>query len=220
MKLLAEIRSYPALVINLDRRPDRWEQIQAELARVQWSGPIHRISAVDGCSISDFEFEDYKERYMGRKAAFFMQRYKKARQWWAGMFGCALSHLNALRYALLCDYMPFAVFEDDAKFSDKFLSAEYPEGDPGLIIPGHNGQTITGGRTNAYKGWFQIQGGIWGTHCYVVTREEVRRDLLDVWSPMDINVDEGWWDMFEDAGTVTHFPPLVVPSGSTSDINV
>ena len=97
------------ICINLDRRPRRWQQMQAEFARHGIDG-VQRFSAVDGTAIS------------------------LPLHWThtAGAFGCLLSHLRAVEEARARDLESMLIFEDDTifdpEFTDKFAAyiAEVP----------------------------------------------------------------------------------------------
>lgn len=97
------------VVINLDRRPDRWERLQRHLSEVGW--PFRwpeRVRAVDG-------------------------RLVKPPQWWgagAGAWGCHQSHVRVLEQAMMDGVRALLVLEDDLclrsdfrVFVDRFLNA-------------------------------------------------------------------------------------------------
>jgi len=88
-----------AYYINLDRRPDRKEQVEAEITRMGFT-PV-RITAIDG---QLWDGVGYKARGNARE------------HYWRGMAGCYFSHLKALRFAIAEDAFPCLICEDDTIF--------------------------------------------------------------------------------------------------------
>lgn len=82
--------------INLDRRKDRWEQVQQQFKSVNLEA--ERIPAVDGGTL-DGDYLPFKNQ--NEKA-------------------CLLSHINVVKDAQLKGYNKIAIFEDDVVFSKKF----------------------------------------------------------------------------------------------------
>lgn len=111
------------VVINLDRRPDRWERIQRHLADIGWPFRYpERVSAVDG-------------------------RLDKRPGWWragAPAWGCYRSHLGAVEKALDDDVKSLLVLEDDVLMGLDFRKkvAEFlrhvPEDWHGLYLGGQH----------------------------------------------------------------------------------
>lgn len=108
VKKITPIRELQIACVNLDRRPDRWEQFKKTTLHL--STPIARFSAVDGYKLDVpmhpqlyhlFDTNDYNYR--------------------SGIVGCALSHMS-----LWIDYLYnptskkyLMVMEDDLYFNDK-----------------------------------------------------------------------------------------------------
>lgn len=88
--------------INLDRRPDRWQRMQAEFAR-HGIEDVRRVSAVDGSTI------------------------QLPANWnhTAGAYGCLQSHIAVVQEARRLDHKSVLIFEDDAVF-DPELEAKFP----------------------------------------------------------------------------------------------
>jgi hypothetical protein len=97
-----------AYYINLDRRPDRKEQVEIELRRVGLE-PI-RIAAMDG---QQWNGEGWKKQGRAREA------------YWRGSAGCYFSHIRALEEAIIEDQFPCLIVEDDVEFRGE-LPHEYP----------------------------------------------------------------------------------------------
>jgi hypothetical protein len=106
-----------AYVINLDRRPDRWEQISAHLTELGIS--FERISAVDG---KTWDGKGWKKQGRTRE------------DYWRGAAGCYFSHLRALETAIERDTFPSVILEDDAMLDC------VPEPQPGMTYLGWFGE--------------------------------------------------------------------------------
>ncbi|MEZ6099617.1 MAG: glycosyltransferase family 25 protein [Pirellulaceae bacterium] len=86
--------------INLDRRPDRWEEFQREWARVEGCfGELERVRAVDGEKVPPPEW------YRGNR----------------GAWGCLQSHVRILEDALQDGRQSVLILEDDAVFIAGFV---------------------------------------------------------------------------------------------------
>jgi len=85
-------------VINLDRRPDRWQRFLDELP-IDWPfGPPFRFTAVDG--IQEQPVTGWNENL--------------------GAWGCYRSHLEVLKHAIDHRFHRILIFEDDAVFCAGF----------------------------------------------------------------------------------------------------
>ena len=110
VKKITPIRELQIACVNLDRRPDRWEQFKKTTLNL--STPISRFSAIDGYKLDVplhpqlyhlFDTNDYNYR--------------------SGIVGCALSHMS-----LWIDYLYsptskkyLMVMEDDLYFNEKYV---------------------------------------------------------------------------------------------------
>ena len=83
--------------INLDRRPERWERMQARFAEVSL-GPMERFSALDGRKLQ--LPADWPES--------------------AGAYGCLQSHLAVMREARAQKRESVLIMEDDVLFAEEF----------------------------------------------------------------------------------------------------
>lgn len=81
--------------VNLDRRPERWEQCVKEFAK--WNLDVERVSAVDGATIEPFP-------------------YKVKR----GSIGNCLSKIKVLNLAKERGYKNVLILEDDVEFQEDF----------------------------------------------------------------------------------------------------
>ncbi|WEN43765.1 hypothetical protein CKCBHOJB_03395 [Thauera sp. GDN1] len=95
------------LVINLDKRSDRWQSFITNAAdRLAPLIPI-RLSAVKGVSLEGFGHKPY---FHGRKRD----------RTWAGRAGCALSHRAAIETAARSGWKRVLILEDDIQFEHDF----------------------------------------------------------------------------------------------------
>lgn len=83
--------------INLQRRPERWERMQARFAQVGM-GPVERFSAVDGSNVHVPATWPYS----------------------GGAYGCLLSHLAVVRQARAQKRERILIIEDDVLFAEGF----------------------------------------------------------------------------------------------------
>ena len=95
------------LVVNLNRSPERWKAIKAQLDLLQI--PVERLEAVDGKLLSEEEVEKLTSSVhfsMGRK----LER---------GEIGCFLSHRKCWKRLLESEEKYALVMEDDLILSDR-----------------------------------------------------------------------------------------------------
>lgn len=84
-------------VINLDRRPDRWEKCQEELKK--HNIVAERFSAIDGETLNK---EHFKPNCILSK----------------GEIGCCMSHAAVIKLAQSYNYSKILILEDDVTFSE------------------------------------------------------------------------------------------------------
>lgn len=87
------------ICINLDRRPDRWQRMQAEFAR-HGIDDVRRFPAVDGTTVV------------------LPAHWRHT----AGAYGCLLSHVNVIEAARALNAESVLIFEDDTIFDPEFTS--------------------------------------------------------------------------------------------------
>jgi GR25 family glycosyltransferase involved in LPS biosynthesis len=85
--------------VNLDRRPDRWERMQAEFARHGIDG-VRRFSAVDGNNVALPPHWSHS----------------------AGAYGCLRSHVAVIEAARAHNAESVLIFEDDTVFDPEFTT--------------------------------------------------------------------------------------------------
>lgn len=166
------------IVLNLDRRPDRWAAFQDAWRDVLPWDRVVRLSASDGQKLPG-----YSERpwFRGRKRD----------QTWAGRAGCTLSHARALREARRLGWARVLIMEDDAipagapaALSKTLSTAQASTVGDMLYLGGREpigvGETVDG---------LMAIHGVHDTHAYVVNGP--LRDWLIAHLPDETNV-WGW----------------------------
>jgi GR25 family glycosyltransferase involved in LPS biosynthesis len=95
------------LVINLDHRIERWEQLRAECEGLIPREKLHRVSAVLGSTIPGFGKPPW---FQGGSRA----------NTWGARGGCVLAHRRALETARQAGWERILILEDDATFDRDF----------------------------------------------------------------------------------------------------
>jgi glycosyl transferase family 25 len=88
------------LVVNLDSRPDRWQDLLARSAGVIPADKLHRLPATLGAALPGFGVPPWF-------------RNRKRDRTWAGRAGCALSHRAAIAHAREQGWRAVLILEDD-----------------------------------------------------------------------------------------------------------
>lgn len=145
------------IVINLDRRPDRWTKFrQIWRDRLPWDRVV-RLSASDGAQLAGYGAMPW---FRGRRRD----------RTWAGRGGCALSHARALRQAKARGWDRTLILEDDAvpttAATEATMAAVLARQDWDLLYLGcHEPQ---GPFVAQDEGVMRIHGAL-DAHAYVVT---------------------------------------------------
>lgn len=201
------------LVVNLDRRPERWVEFQQTWADILPWDRVERLSASDGVLLAGYGQAPW---FHGRKRD----------RTWAGRGGCTLSHARAMRLARERGWDRVLVLEDDAVPTpaiDRLGSILSASDAPMLYLGCHDPRGPFRDLGEGIKG---VQGAL-ETHAYVVSAP-VRDWLIDhmpdeatvwPWTARERAVDR-WYR--REVGR--HFtigmanPPLVVQREGVSDI--
>lgn len=88
------------LVVNLDSRPDRWQDVQTVTAAIIPTTKLHRLPATLGTALPGFGVPPW---FRGRKRD----------KTWAGRAGCTLSHRAAIAHAKQQGWRTVLILEDD-----------------------------------------------------------------------------------------------------------
>jgi GR25 family glycosyltransferase involved in LPS biosynthesis len=212
------------LVINLDHRIERWEQLRVDSKDLIPPDKLHRVSAVLGSTIPGFGEPPW---FRGGKRA----------KTWAGRGGCVLAHRRALEMANRSGWERILILEDDAVFDEDFTDHLKPL--EVALFESHPGWDI------CYLGFTEPQGPyetlvrlsetrqlarIYGckcTHAYIVNAP-LRDWLLDqlpdestIWSWLAVNraIDRWYLSMLGRRFQVLAVSPSIIrQSDDFSDI--
>jgi len=116
--------------INLDRRPDRWEESQKEFEKLNIV--VERISALDG-------------RFIKPPPGF---------KYPPGAFALLLTHIEIIKDAIKNNYKNFLLFEDDVAFIDNFYEKFNAKID---FLPDDWDMFYLGGNHILHCGWGNFQ---------------------------------------------------------------
>jgi len=214
------------LVINLDRRTDRWADMQAHLQPLVPAEKIHRLSAVLGIDIP------------GYGSSRWFRRTPRAGTW-AGRAGCTLSHRNAFRLALSKGWKRILILEDDARLSPELNGAvgamlasrlTLKTGRPGVCYLGYTTPRPPSRQLQSLDGThalYELRGAS-TTHAYIVDWL-LYQPLLDLlpatdetvwnWVAHHTAIDRWYSRVLARLATVTAVSPqLAVQAPSHSDI--
>ena len=194
----APIRLTHSHVINLARRPDRWQRLGHHLhEELGWTLPIHRRDAVDTSSWhpngGHDATDDIRDYVAPGQVDFIARDYRTEHAHLSrGAVGCALSHLELWKRLAVSpheDHM--LVFEDDAlwarphKMSAEDVSASInamrPDWD--IVLLGAWPKEIL-----EDHGWWLRLGFFHTTHAYVIHRSALPK-LLETFLPMREQLD-------------------------------
>ena len=215
-----------ALVINLDHRTDRWDQVRAHLQDVVPPDKLHRVSAVAGKQIAGYLTSHWFRR-------------TRRPETWAGRAGCSVSHRNAMRLALERGWNWVLMIEDDAQFvrsldtddGRKLAAFLQSRGEQfGVVYLGFDSPKSPIRRLQSLgtdTSLYQI-GGCSTTHAYLVNARLMQRLLLefpqsedDIWDWTATNVVIDRWyslNLHRWTGVAAVSPQFAIQEPSVSDI--
>jgi len=174
--------------INLDRRPDRDENIKKEIAKLNFDGPVERIPAVDGRELDIPNLSEKLITLEGKKDAM----NKNGGLYYVmtpGAIGCALSHHNLATKIIeeMSDDQYVLILEDDVVLENNFMEQinkymqEMPKFDI-LLIGYHMKQNKLVGNT-----FYDKPLKSWGTFGFI-TNKKGSKELLQLF-PIKHQVD-------------------------------
>ena len=174
--------------INLDRRPDRNENIKNEINKINFNGPVERIPAVNGIELDIHNLSDELIKPEGKKDAMD----KNGGLYYImtpGAIGCALSHYNVATKIIeeMSDTDYVLILEDDVILEDDFMNKlnkymqEMPPFDI-LLIGYHMKQNKIVGDS-----FYDKPDKSWGTFGFV-TNKKGSHELLNLF-PIKYQVD-------------------------------
>jgi len=203
-------------VVNLNRRPDRWEMIQEQLKRHLRLIPFSRFEAVDG-----------KNVVQSRKlqCLFAPNDYRMRR----GIVGCALSHIKILKDCVE-NNNTVIVLEDDADLVDDFesrglkLIEKMKDTDGDLIYLGHIHRP--GVKQSDNKGCFKrdtresLLYSLGGSGGYLVNANGAKRLLHFIEKNGMTNAIDTVQQLFADHGNVFYLNPGIAIFEVGKDTNI
>lgn len=183
----ASLRGISAVVINLERRPDRWLKAKKTLAKAAPWLPVQRLNAVDGANAPPPKRDVTAKWSTARLAERFHWYLAKTIPMSPGERGCCGSHIAAWRIAAK-GRKPLLVIEDDAVALSTFTTslakalAEAPRGTGAIWLSSKD------------RGWPKQVGEVlmepsfvWTTVGYLIW-PHAAKTLLDM-LPLDMPVD-------------------------------
>lgn len=188
------------IVINLDRRPDRWIAMQET-----WAPDIvqrfTRFSAVDGQILPADRVEENRS---GRDLSF--ERI-------AGELGCRESWIGAVE-----QFGPGLYFEDDAR-SCELWSYGPPADDAGVVLLGGNlwPQKV------ADPGWATVRSSVFGGHAVWIRTQSAADSLVHAWrrpAGPARSIDVAWTRPLKQANAVVAVPQIVFQVDIGTDVQM
>jgi GR25 family glycosyltransferase involved in LPS biosynthesis len=173
------------LFVNLDRRPDRKENVYNELNKIGWKGDVERISGVDWKTIDFNNIDKNLITDNGLNSA--LNENGLYTVMTKGGIGCSLAYRNAWLSVLNSNNNGYTlILDDDIWFVDDFMTKlnyylkEVPEYDI-LWLGYHN-------KTNKYVfDNYDIPDLLWGTFGYVINKKAAKQ-LLSIF-PITKQID-------------------------------
>lgn len=109
------------LYINLDRRTDRKKHIENELNKINWSGSVERINAVDGRQLTKDDLINlFDENAINEFMDTSDRQFAPGSYMSKGAAGCALSHKKCWENIYNGNDEKVLILEDDIRFDDNF----------------------------------------------------------------------------------------------------
>jgi GR25 family glycosyltransferase involved in LPS biosynthesis len=185
--------------INLDRRPDRKKNVMNQLSKINYKGPVERISAVDAnqidysimpTSLITKEGIDYA---LDKETPLYTYLTK-------GAIGCALSHKHVFEKILYGKDDYALILEDDIWFNEKFneklkeILSVMPEYD--ILWLGYHNKTDKDIRLNANK-YLQVPEKLYGLFGYIINKKAASKmiDLFPITWQIDTEIPKVFSDL-------------------------
>lgn len=177
-------------VINLDRSPQRLQEITDQLSKFGLS--FHRIAAVDGKLATPEQWALLDEK------AYQLRHGKTSLP---GELGCYLSHIDAIRDFLKSEHQFAVILEDDAILNNGFtsvldyLSEHYDDWDMVKLSGVHSGTPISVQQINDNYRLSVMFSKCTCSSAYMINRNAAKayvNGLLPMTLPYDHEFDKGW----------------------------
>jgi hypothetical protein len=185
------------IVINLDRRPDRWAALQ-EAWEPEIARRFARFAATDGQLIPAAEAA---ANIHGRPIS--LERS-------AGEIGCRDSWIRAVE-----QHGPALYLEDDARPCELWSYGPPPEDAEVVLLGGNLGRKVS------EPGWAMIRSGVWGGHAVWIRTQTAADALVHAWrNPVGghRSLDVAWNRPLRQARAVVAVPQIVIQVDTGSDI--
>jgi len=187
------------LYINLDRRIDRNNNIQEQIKKINWTGDIERITAIDGRKL----IIDNISHLIGKRASeeansSVIIKFAPGSYMTKGAIGCALSHREAWLNILNGNHEKVLILEDDIHFDDNFNEKlienlkDVPDYD--LLYIGYHESRDNNNRYN-HK-YISPNNVVFGLYGYIVDKR-IANKLLDMF-PIEGQIDSEIQKIYKD----------------------
>ena len=186
------------LYINLDRRPDRKKHVEKQLSKINWTGKVERISAVDGRELDLSTLTSlFTQKALNEASTTEKVDFKHGQYMTRGAIGCSLSHRKAWLNILNNDDEKVLILEDDIEFDDNFTNKlnEYLNDitDYDLVYLGY---TYNGQKKILHKNYSKPLSIVYGLFGYIVNKR-IAQKLLDIF-PIENQLDTDIFKVFKD----------------------
>jgi GR25 family glycosyltransferase involved in LPS biosynthesis len=174
--VLTDIRTCPTFVINLTRRPDRWQLFQQQ-PTVRTFSNLKRFSAVDGKTLDIYTDERISLHTRQNILKNFRRSHYEINT--PGAVGASLSHIGIWTTFLKSDAEMCVVFEDDAMITEPMIQKinqaiqTIPENWDIWLLGLHQGTSQTPDGFEPTGTWNVITQ-FTGAHAYILTRRAAR----------------------------------------------
>jgi glycosyl transferase family 25 len=185
--LISDVRIY---VINLDRSPQRLEEITKQLSNFDLT--FQRITATDG------KLATPQQKALLDEGKYHLKHGKTSLP---GELGCYLSHVEAISEFLKSDNLFAVILEDDAIIENGFvqvlqhLAHNSKQWDMVKLSGVHSGTPASVQRINEYHRLSVMFSKCTGSSAYMINRHAAQSyidKLLPMTLPYDHEFDKGW----------------------------
>ena len=200
--ILGVVAPESIVVINLDRRPDRWDAL-LEAWPTSITERFVRVAAIDGQDLPRERVEEYLQSRQAHSIPF-----ERA----AGELGCRDSWIRAVS-----EYGPGLYFEDDARSCAAWSFGRPPNSAEIVLLGGE-----LWSRTDK-PGWFAIDRGTNGTHAIWIRTQRAADLLLVAWQdPRNRHapVDLAWRSALATSEAVVAVPQIVCQADLSTDVQI
>jgi glycosyl transferase, family 25 len=187
---MSAMSGFQTWVINLDRAPERWARISAQLQRLQL--PFEKITAVDARHLTQQQLLELDEPNYRRKHGMTPV---------LGELGCYLSHVAVMQAFLASDADYALVLEDDVLLHDSLpavlagLHRQRRRWDMCKLSAVHSGTPQPGVELAPGHRLAVMLSRCTGSSAYAINRHAARvyvQQLLPMSLPYDHVFDQGW----------------------------